>query len=153
MRFLRRNLNWEETGMNYKRFWLAVVAVFVATNVFGILIHGTLLLDDYSALPNLMRTPEEASPYMPFMFLGMASSSLALVWIYAQGVSKAPWLGQGIRFGMAVWALTAVPMFLIYYAVSPFPGILVVKQIGYEFGAVTILGIIAAAVYRPGPAR
>jgi len=139
--------------MKMKRYWLTVVAVFIAMNVFGAIIHGTLLFDDYRALPNdLVRPTAEANARMHFMFLGMLSSSLAMVWIYAQLVTEKPWLRQGIRFGIAVWMLKTVPMFLIYYFTSPYPPDLVIKQIVFEFIAVTILGVIAAAIYRPGPA-
>jgi uncharacterized membrane protein len=136
-------------NMNMKRYWLAVVAVFIATTIFGVLIHGTLLFDDYRALPNdLVRPIADANAHMHFMFLGMLSSSLAMVWIYAQVVTEKPWLRQGIRFGIAVWMLKTVPMFLIYYFTSPYPPDLVMKQIGFEFIAVTTLGVIAAAIYR-----
>ena len=139
--------------MKMKRYWLTVVAVFIAMNIFGAIIHGTLLFDDYRALPkDLVRPTAEANAHMHFMFLGMLSSSLAMVWIYAQLVTEKPWLRQGIRFGIAVWMLKTVPMFLIYYFTSPYPPDLVIKQIVFEFIAVTVLGVIAAAIYRPEPA-
>ena len=139
--------------MDMKRFWLAVVAVFFAASISGAVIHGTLLFDDYRALPgDLVRSIPEANARMHFMFLGILSSSLAMVWIYAHIVTTKPWLGQGIRFGIAVWMLKTLPMFLIYYFNSPYPPDLVIKQISFEFIAVTILGVIAAAIYRSEPA-
>lgn len=33
----------------------------------------------------------------------------AFVWIYRQGVAARPYIGQGLRYGLAVALLTAVP--------------------------------------------
>jgi hypothetical protein len=139
--------------MNMKRYWLAVVAVFIAASISGALIHGTLLFDDYRALPkDLVRPLAESNARMHFMLLGILSSSLAMVWIYAHVATGKPWFLKDLRFGVAVWMLKTVPMFLIYYFTSPYPPDLVIKQIVFEFIAVTILGVIAAAIYRPEPA-
>jgi hypothetical protein len=144
----------QEVTMNTKRFALAALAVFAAMNAFGFFVHGFLLFNDYSSIPDLMRAPEDANRHMMFMQLANVVSALAIVWVYAQGLSDKPWLGQGIRFGIALWALTSVHMFLINYTVQPFPGMLVAKQVAFEFVGVTLLGVVAAAVYRrEGAAR
>ncbi len=33
-----------------------------------------------------------------------------------------PFLGQGLRFGIAIAILMTIPVYLIYYAVQPWPG-------------------------------
>ena len=66
----------------------------------------------------------------------------------AQGVEDKPWVGQGLRFGLAVWFLTSVAGFLTYYAVQPWGGDIVVKQILYELPRGLVLGLAAAAIYR-----
>lgn len=134
--------------MNIKKFIFAFVAVFVVGFLLSFVIHGVLLHDDYSQLPNLLRTEQDAHGYFHFMILANILYSLALVWIYAQGVSDKPWLGQGIRFGVAVWLLTAVPTYLIYYAVQPWPAIVICKSIAMDLVRITVIGVVAAAVYR-----
>ena len=76
----------------------------------------------------------------------------AFVWIYSRGVEAAPWLPQGLRFGVAVALLTVVPTYMIYYVVQPMPGPVVVKQIVFDGILILILGVIAAFIYRR-PAR
>ena len=49
----------------------------------------------------------------------------AFTWIYARGVENKPWLGQGLRFGLAVAFLAVIPLYLIYYSCSRLPGELV----------------------------
>ena len=109
--------------------WLVVFMVWMAGSF---VVHGVLLGADYSNLSNLFRQPPEAQKYFPLMILAHVFLSAAFVWIYARGVETRPWLGQGIRFGVAVAFLTAVPMYLIYYVVQPMPLETVVKQIVFE---------------------
>jgi len=134
--------------MNWKRFALAVLAVLILDNIAGFVIHGTLLQADYAQYPNLLRTQEDAANYFHWMLLNFLVFSVAFVWIYAQGVEDKPWVGQGLRFGVAVWLLTSVPGFLTYYAVQPWGGEVVVKQIFYELPRALVLGLAAAAIYR-----
>ena len=65
----------------------------------------------------------------------------------------APWLGQGLRFGVAVAFLTIVPTYLIYYVVQPMPAALVAKQIVFDGALTLLLGLIAAWFFRSVPGR
>ena len=134
--------------MNTKKFLITAVAVFIVGFTLSFVIHGVLLNEDYSKLPNLLRTQEEAQNYFPFVIVANILYSLALAWIYAQGVTEKPWMGQGIRFGVAVWLMTAVPGYLTYYAVQPWPVEVIYKSIGFDLVRITLLGILAAALYR-----
>ena len=134
--------------MNWKSFALALVAVLVVTAMMGFVVHATLLHEDYAQYPNLLRTEEESQNYFPFMLLNFLTQSLAIVWIYAHGVEDKPWLGQGVRFGVALWLLATVSTFLTYYAVQPWGGTIVVKQIGFELPMRLAQGLAAAALYR-----
>ncbi len=98
--------------------------------------------------PQLLRTQDDANRHFVYMLIGFASSAAALVWIYRSGIQSRPWLGQGIRFGIAVWMLTSLPWFLTYYAAQPWPGVVVAKQISFEFVTVVLMGIINAGLHR-----
>ena len=70
---------------------------------------------------------------------------------YAQLPSRAEakaWLGQGLRYGLAVALLTVVPTYVIYFAVQPMPGALVAKQIVFDGLALLVLGAVVASFYR-----
>jgi hypothetical protein len=128
-----------------KKFWISGIVAAVLFYLLGFLVHGMLLHGEYLKLPNLFRTEEDAMSLMPFMILANLLLGLAFAWIYRQGVSAgASWLQQGIRFGIAVAFLCAVPMYLIYYTVQPWPGAVVVKQIVLETICIVIVGIVVA---------
>jgi len=136
-----------------KRFLLASIVLFIAWFLGSFVVHGVLLHGDYAALPNLFRKEADAQNFFPLMILAHVFLSGAFVWIYARGVEARPWLGQGIRYGVAVVFLTTVPLYLIYYVVQPMPGATVVKQIVFDGILVLILGAIVAFMYRQPTVR
>jgi hypothetical protein len=129
--------------MNW-RFFIAGVVIFVAWMAGSYAVHGALLHADYEKPQGLFRPEAEARQYFPLMILAHVIMAGACVWIYSRGIEAKPWLAQGIRFGVAVAALSVVPTYLIYYVVQPMPGAHVVKQIVFD----TILGMIVAFLYR-----
>jgi hypothetical protein len=131
-----------------KKFVAAWIVLFIAWLLGDFLIHGVLLHADYAQLPNLYRTESDAQGYFPFMLLAHLIMAAAFVWIFARGVEAKPWIAQGVRFGIAVALLTVVPMYLIYYAVQPLPGGLVVRQIIFAGILTVLLGLIVAWLYR-----
>jgi hypothetical protein len=131
-----------------KRFALAWLVVFIAWFFGSFVVHGVLLHDDYMAARNLFRPEAEAQKFFPLMILAHIFLAGAFVWIYQRGVEAKPWLGQGIRFAIAVIFLTTVPLYLIYYVVQPMPGATVVKQIVFDGILIVLLGAIVAFMYR-----
>jgi hypothetical protein len=131
-----------------KRFLLAWLVVFIAWFLGSFVVHGVLLHDDYKSLSNLFRPEAEAQKYFALMLLAHVLLSGAFTWIYARGVEPKPWLGQGLRYGIAIALLTTVPGYLIYYVVQPLPGMLVVKQIVFDGILMLVLGAVVAFMYR-----
>jgi hypothetical protein len=135
-----------------KRFLIAWLATFVIWMVGSYIVHGALLQADYQALTRLFRVEMDAQQHFPFMLLAHVIMAGAFTWIYARGVEAKPWLGQGLRFGIVIALLAVVPTYLIYYAVQPMPGMLVIKQIAFDTTLLLVLGVVVAFVYRAGRA-
>lgn len=131
-----------------KKFFIAWIVIFVVWMLGSFVVHGVLLHDDYAKLPNLFRPEADAQQYFPLMILAHIILAGAFAWIYSRGVEAAPWLPQGIRFGLAIALLTIVPTYMIYYVVQPMPGVHVIKQIVFDGILILILGVVAAYVYR-----
>jgi hypothetical protein len=131
-----------------KKFVIGWVVIFIAWFLGSFVVHGMLLHSDYMQVHTLFRTEVDSQKYFPLMILAHVILSGALVWIYARGAEAKAWLAQGIRFGIAVALLTAVPNYMIYFVVQPMPGDIVIKQIVYDGMLIVILGIIVAWVYR-----
>ena len=130
-----------------KKFLIAWLVIFVVYLACGFVVHGFLLADDY-AKTGLMRPMEQQEGFFHWMVIAHVMMAGAFTWIYARGVENKPWLGQGLRFGLAVAFLAAIPLYLIYYTVQPLPGDLVVKQIVFDTICLLILGALVAFLYR-----
>lgn len=132
-----------------RQFIISVVVLFVLTMILGFVVHGFLLNEDYSALPNIMRPEEEAQGLMAYMLLAHLLIAIGLTWIYRMGRQDGKdWLGQGVRFGIAVALVSVIPLFMIYYVVQQTPEMLAVKQIGFETVNMILLGIVTAFLNR-----
>jgi hypothetical protein len=130
------------------RFFIAWASTFVAWMAGSFIIHGVLLQEDYAKLQQLFRSPEDAKPYFAFMLAAHAIMAGAFVWIYRQGSADKPFLGQGLRFGIAVACLTAIPTYMIYYVVQPMPGGVVLRQIIFDSVLILALGVLVAWFHR-----
>jgi hypothetical protein len=130
-----------------KKFLVAWLVLFVLYMAGGIVVHGVLLNADYLAT-GLMRPEAEAQSMMHLMILAHVLMAGAFTWIYARGVENKPWLGQGLRFGLAVALLAVIPIYIIYYVVQPTPGALAVKQILFDTIMTLFLGVVVAFLYR-----
>ena len=131
-----------------KKFLIAWIVLLIAWFLGSFVVHGPLLRSDYLQLTNLFRAEGDQQKYFPLMLVAHVLLSGAFVWIYARGVEARPWLAQGVRYGVAVALLTIVPTYLIYYAVQPMPGDVVIKQIAFDGVLTVILGTIVAWLYR-----
>jgi hypothetical protein len=131
-----------------KRLLIAWIVLFIAWLTGSFLVHGLLLRPDYMQLTHLFRTESDQQKYFPLMILAHLIMSGAFVWIYARGVEAKPWLAQGVRYGVAVALLTAVPSYMIYFVVQPMPGEVAIKQAAFDGVLMVILGVIVAWLYR-----
>ncbi len=69
-------------------------------------------------------------------------------WLYRQGREDKPWLGQGVRFGVAFALAATIPFFLVYHAVAQFPLGLAMKQLTFDGLGNIVLGAVVAFLNR-----
>ena len=126
---------------------VSAVVMFVMSWGLSFVIHGMLLAADYSITPG-MRHPAEAQKIIGYLILAQAIFGAAFAWVYYQGKEDKPWLTQGIRFGIAIAALTVIPTYLIYHVVTPVPLMLAIKQIALDTVRVVLMGTVLAWINR-----
>ena len=131
-----------------KKAVISVVVIFILSYLLGFVVHAVLLKPDYAALGPLFRPEEQQMAYMLWMTLAHVSIAIGFVWVYLKGREEAPFLGQGVRFGLAISMLMIIPIYLIYYSVQPMPGIVVVKQIVFDGIGTVLMGIVVAWLNR-----
>jgi hypothetical protein len=138
----------EGVVMADKKLWISFAVAFVIVFLGGGAVHAGWLAADYAALPAIMRSEQDAQGYMGFMILAHLSIGMALAWTYRQGRKEGGWVGQGLRFGLAIALVSAVPYFMIYHAVAQFPFELMVKQCIGDTVTLLVAGLGVAFVDR-----
>jgi hypothetical protein len=128
------------------RFALRTLTVALAMFALGYIGHQLLLGRDYKVIEPIMRGKADMQAHMPFALLFSLAFAAAFVWIYSQGRSANPWAGQGVRFGVAIWAIAQVPLYLTNYVIEPWPGTFVIKILAWELAASVMLGLLIAAM-------
>jgi hypothetical protein len=131
-----------------RKFLVSWLIVFIAWYLGSFVVHGLLLSGDYMQLQNLFRAPADAQGLIWLMALAHVILAGAFTWIYRRGREAKPWLAQGVRYGVAIALLTAVPTYIIYYVVQPMPAGIVAKQIVFDGILIVLLGILVAWLNR-----
>ena len=138
--------------MTTTKFLIRTLVIAVAMFALGFAGHQLWLGRDYVSIEPIMRTKQDMQAHMPFALISCFCFSGAMVWMYSQGRNSKPWLGQGIRFGVAVWAIASIPLYLTNYVIEPWPGAFVAKILVWELVAMSVLGSLTARLAKSDPA-
>jgi hypothetical protein len=131
--------------MTKRRTAGAVVAAFVVSQVLAVVVHGFLLNADYEPFRgSLLRA--QASWQMLLLPVSHLVFIAALVWVFGRVDYRGGVLAQGAKLGLLGWMAGQAPLWLLWYAEQPWPGSLVVKQLGLELISSLIIGVTIAAV-------
>jgi hypothetical protein len=130
-----------------KRMAAAIGAAFVVSQILAVIVHGFVLAPDYGPFyGTLLRS--QASWQMLLLPVSHLSFIAALVWIFGRLDLQGPPYGQGIKLGVAGWFAGQAPLWLLWYAEQPWPGTLVLKQLGLELVSSVLLGLTIAGIGR-----
>lgn len=130
-----------------KHFFIAWVAVFVVWMLGDFGVHGFWLAPQYMEHASLYRTMESQQHYMIWMVLAHLVMAGGVAWIYGRGATSAPWMGQGLRFGMALATITS-STYMIYYSIMPLPYQLVLCQLIGNTVVMLLVGIAASMAWK-----
>lgn len=137
--------------MAMKKTVLAILACFVLLSAGGYLIHDVWLAEAYLDTISVWRPQESMLSHLWAVYVANLILAGAGVLIYVRGIESKPWLGQGIRFGILLAAVTAVPQSLVQWVVLPIPYRLALEWIAGEGVLAVLVGVLAAAICRPEP--
>ena len=130
--------------MNTKRYFLAVLATFVAIFVVDFIIHGILLTDMYMKTAQLWRSQEEY--LMPYMLISHLTFTAVFVFIFTRNY-EGKGIGEGLRFGFYIGLLFAT-MNIGMYSYMPIPFSLIAAWIVASIAKGLIAGAVTSLVYK-----
>lgn len=139
--------------MNVKKWLIASVVAFIAFAVMEWIVHGSILADAYKAKPELWATEATMKANAWALYVGQLIYAGMFALIYTKGYEGKPGLGEGFRYGLYMAFFTAVPRFLVNYAVMPYTANIAVTWLISGIIESVILGLIVGLIYRkPQPA-
>ena len=141
--------------MGSKKFIAATAAAFVILFLAGFLIHGILLHKTYESMRTggfSFRSENEMQHKFWLIPLSDLLFAILFVWIYGRGMEKKPWVGQGIRYGIAMGIFTIVCPVLNDYTVYNLPHTLALHWILSGFVAMILMGLVVAGICKPSAA-
>ena len=134
--------------MTKTRFALTWLAALFVAEVLAVIVHGFLLAADYAPYYGTLLRGQSGSWQFAFLPVGHAALVGGLVWIYARVTFAGSRVVRGLKLGLLGWIVGQVPLWLLWFAEQPWPGALVVKQLGLELGSSLLVGVTIAALAR-----
>ena len=135
--------------MGIKRMILAIVACFLLLSAGRYLIHEVWLNDAYLQTIAIWRVQEGLFGHQWVLLVANLVMAAAAVLIYSRGIEPKPSLGQGLRFGILLALVTAVPESMNAWVVLPIPYRLAAQWIVGEGVLAVLVGLLIAAICRP----
>ena len=135
--------------MNIARLALAAVAGLVVEIVYGFVVYGMLLSNEFGKYPALYRSAETGPGYLPLMFAGLLVAIAGAAAIYAKGYEGGSGVAEGARFGALLGLFTAFAFANVNYGVLNMGRRIAVYTAVASFVEWFLIGVAIGAVYKP----
>jgi len=131
--------------MNTKKFIFASIAVFISGEILDFIIHGLILKGAYESL-TLWRA--DMNSLMWVMHVTSLIFAFLFVYIFTKGY-ESKGVMEGVRYGLLIGLIMTLTSSLGQYAMYPLPFRLIIQWFVFGMIEFIILGIVAAAIYKP----
>lgn len=138
-------------ALGNKTFWIGWIAVFVAMQVYGYLVHEVWLSETYQSLASVFRPAAEMESMMWIMMVGGVFSLLLFCYIFTLGY-EGKGVMEGVRYGALIGVFVSIISAVDSYVIYPLTGELAVIWFFTGILAFIISGAVFAAIYKPSPA-
>ena len=132
--------------MNVKRYVAASIAVFVVSVALGYLVHGVLLQSTYASIHGVWRADVQSKMWINS--INDLILSFVFLYLFAKGY-EGKGIMEGVRFGLLMGLVFSIPAAYGTYLIIPIPYYLALEWFLYGMAQTLILGIVAAAIYKP----
>jgi uncharacterized PurR-regulated membrane protein YhhQ (DUF165 family) len=136
----------KEEDMNWKRFWVAGLVVYVVVQAMDFVINEVFMKSANESLKSLWR-PDMMSR-MWVMYLIGALTALLFTYIFIKG-REGKGISEGVRFGIIIWLFVMVPMGASMWVLLPIPYMIVLRSLLFGLLEMLIAGILVAVIYKP----
>ncbi len=136
---------------DWKKLLISFVAVFVVGQVCNFLVHAQWLAPTYQSLASVWRPEADMESKMWIMFVTGAVFAFFFCYVFARGY-EGKGLVEGARYGAIIGLFFGVPQAYDSYVIYPIPYTLALKWFVSGLAVCIVMGMVAAAVYKPAKA-
>ncbi|HYL68519.1 MAG TPA: hypothetical protein VEX69_05080 [Candidatus Limnocylindria bacterium] len=133
-----------------KKLVMAIVATFIILMATNYVVHEIWLMPDYNLIPLSHRSAEGIARRFWAMLVAQFIFSVMFAYIYTRGRENKSWIEQGIRYGILIALLTAIPTALSEYTVYIIPYRLAIKWMVAGGIQMVLAALVVAAIYKDG---
>jgi hypothetical protein len=132
--------------MNWKKFFIAFVAVWIFIFIYGFIFHVKIMHSSYAEVPAMWRPESEA--IFPLIVLGQGVIAFFFTLIFVRGFGSGGGMAGGFRYGLLL-GLLVCGVNLIRYAVEPITTTMLIGWCIGEIIQLSLAGFIVGALYKP----
>ena len=132
--------------MNWQKFFITFIVLYIVTSVLSFLIHGLWLSSQYEQLAGVWRG--DMDKFMWVQYVTGAFYCFFFVFIFARGQENKG-IMEGIRYGLIMWGFYTIPTVYNQFMIYPLPYNLIMEWLFSDLVVVVILGILTAVLYKP----
>ena len=138
--------------MNYSRIALAAIAATVIDGVYGFIVYGQVIGSEFARYPEIYRSSESQTAYLPGMFVGILFAMFVAAYLYAKGYEGGNGMQEGMRFGVLIGLLMVGYVAGVDYAIMR-----IGKRMALYLGLAglvewVVVGTVIGLVYKPAAA-
>lgn len=135
--------------MNFARIALAAVVATVVDAVFGFVVYGNLLADEFARHPGVYRPLDSQLAYMPFLFGGIFIAMVGAAAIYARGYEGGSGLQEGFRYGLIVALVPMGYAAIVGYSLTNIGRHLALSMVAASYVEWVLAGVVIGLIYKP----
>jgi hypothetical protein len=136
--------------MNWSKFLISFIVIYVVGAVLNYLIHGVLFMDTYTALSSIWRP--DMDRLMWVQFVTPIFFCFFFIYIFVRGY-QGRGIMEGVRYALIIWGFVSIPTTYGQYMIYPLPYSLVWKWLLSDLLVLVVSGILVALIYKPVAAK
>jgi uncharacterized PurR-regulated membrane protein YhhQ (DUF165 family) len=132
--------------MNWKRFLVASLVVYVVVQAMDLVINQVFMKGANESLKGLWR-PDITSRMWMMYVIGVLVA-LLFTYIFIKG-REGKGITEGVRYGIIIWLFVSVPMNMSMWVLLPISHIIILRWMLFGLLEMLVAGILAAVIYKP----
>jgi uncharacterized membrane protein YhfC len=130
--------------MNYKRFFIASIAIFIFAFIWNGIVHLIILREADSILNSIGRQESQRNLFLSLLVTAILS--MLFVWSYSR-TAKQGNVRDGITHGLFFGILAGVLVDLNQYVLYPIPASLAITWFAFGLVEFCIYGLLVSKIY------